>query len=225
MVVRLKSLSRWDRNAHGVPVAGRLTVRKMADVTAFSQRLASFGPDWTMYHSACSRMSAAAALLTRSRGFFTVGARARGEQEAAPYVEFQRSAVRSSDLWWPRSTLARDCPSGVLYPDESVRARTRLACPNRPMRPDLRHIASKLRVAKYLRRSLPCRHNMTVYEDIQVALAENTFALRGCAYHKRKRCQIAGLRRAAPSTFPGPDSWTKATRRRFLGSVPGLSFS
>ena len=37
--------------------------------------------------------------------------------------------------------------------------------------------------------------------------------------------QLPGLRRAAPSTLPGPDSCTRATTRMFFGSVPGLSFS
>ncbi len=38
-------------------------------------------------------------------------------------------------------------------------------------------------------------------------------------------CYWIGLRMAAPSSLPGPDSCAKATRRRFLGSSPGLSFS
>ena len=37
--------------------------------------------------------------------------------------------------------------------------------------------------------------------------------------------QLAGLRKAAPSILPAPDSCTKATIRTFFGSVPGLSFN
>jgi len=41
----------------------------------------------------------------------------------------------------------------------------------------------------------------------------------------KKLSQLAGFRKVAPSNLPGPGSCTKATMRRFFGSVPGLSFN
>jgi hypothetical protein len=50
-------------------------------------------------------------------------------------------------------------------------------------------------------------------------------AIRWSLYRAAGVIQFAGLRMEAPSSFPGPDSCTNATSRKFFGSSPGLSFS